>query len=91
VLLVSGETIIRIVREALLLVLVVSAPPMLASVLVGFVVSVFQATTQIQEQTLSYVPKLIAVFLTLAVLGPWMLAQTLRFASVILESIQYVN
>ena len=87
----SGETIIRIVREALLLVLVVSAPPMLASVLVGFVVSVFQATTQIQEQTLSYVPKLIAVFLTLAVLGPWMLAQTLRFASVILESIQYVN
>jgi flagellar biosynthesis protein FliQ len=88
---VSGETIIRIVREALLLVLVVSAPPMLASVLVGFVVSVFQATTQIQEQTLSYVPKLIAVFLTLAVLGPWMLAQTLRFASVILESIQYVN
>jgi len=83
--------IIRIVREALLLVLVVSAPPMLASVLVGFVVSVFQATTQIQEQTLSYVPKLIAVFLTLAVLGPWMLAQTLRFASVILESIQYVN
>ena len=87
----SGELIIRIVREALLLVLVVSAPPMLASVLVGFVVSVFQATTQIQEQTLSYVPKLIAVFLTLAVLGPWMLAQTLRFASVILESIQYVN
>jgi len=90
-LVVSGELIIRIVREALLLVLVVSAPPMLASVLVGFVVSVFQATTQIQEQTLSYVPKLIAVFLTLAVLGPWMLAQTLRFASVILESIQYVN
>ena len=87
----SGELIIRIVREALLLVLVVSAPPMLASVLVGFVVSVFQATTQIQEQTLSYVPKLIAVFLTLAVLGPWMLAQTLRFASVILESIQYVS
>ena len=87
----SGETIIRIVREALLLVLLVSAPPMMASVLVGFVVSVFQATTQIQEQTLSYVPKLIAVFLTLAILGPWMLAQTLRFASMILESIQYVN
>ena len=87
----SGETIIRIVREALLLVLLVSAPPMLASVLVGFVVSVFQATTQIQEQTLSYVPKLVAVFLTLAILGPWMLAQTLRFANMILESIQYVN
>jgi flagellar biosynthetic protein FliQ len=55
------------------------------------VISVFQATTQIQEQTLSYVPKLVAVFLTLAILGPWMLAQALRFAKVILESIQYVN
>ena len=87
----SGEMIIRIVREALLLVLLISAAPMLASMLVGFVVSVFQATTQIQEQTLSYVPKLVAVFLTLAIMGPWMLAQTLRFAKVILESIQYVN
>lgn len=83
--------IIRIVREALLLVLLISAGPMLASVLVGFVVSVFQATTQIQEQTLSYVPKLIAVFVTLAILGPWMLMQTVRFARVVLESIQYVN
>jgi len=83
--------IIRIVREALLLTLLISAAPMLASVLVGFVVSVFQATTQIQEQTLSYVPKLIAVFLTLAIMGPWMLTQTIRFARVILESIPYVN
>jgi flagellar biosynthetic protein FliQ len=82
---------IRVVREALLLVLLVSAPAMAASVLVGFVVSVFQATTQIQEQTLSYVPKLVAVFLSLAILGPWMLTQTVRFAKVILESIQYVN
>lgn len=87
----SGEMIIRIVREALLLVLLISAAPMLASMLVGFVVSVFQATTQIQEQTLSYVPKLVAVFLTLAILGPWMLAQALRFSKVILETIQYVN
>jgi flagellar biosynthesis protein FliQ len=88
---VSGEMIIRIVREALLLVLLISAAPMLASMLVGFVISVFQATTQIQEQTLSYVPKLVAVFLTLAILGPWMLAQTIRFSRVILESIQYVS
>jgi flagellar biosynthesis protein FliQ len=88
---VNAEMIIRIAREGLLLVLLISAVPMLASMVVGFVVSVFQATTQIQEQTLSYVPKLIAVFLALAVLGPWMLAQAIRFAKVILESIQYVN
>jgi len=83
--------IIRIVREALLLVLVISAGPMLASAIVGFVVSIFQATTQIQEQTLSYVPKLVAVFVTLAILGPWMLTQAVRFAKAVLESIQYVN
>ena len=87
----NTEMTIRVVREALLLVLLVSAPAMAASVLVGFVVSVFQASTQIQEQTLSYVPKLVAVFLSLAILGPWMLTQTVRFAKVILESIQYVN
>jgi flagellar biosynthetic protein FliQ len=87
----NAETIIRIAREGLLLVLVISAAPMLASMMVGFLVSLFQATTQIQEQTLSYVPKLVAVFLTLAILGPWMLAQAVRFANVILESIQYVN
>ena len=87
----NTEMTIRVVREALLLVLLVSAPAMAASVLVGFVVNVFQATTQIQEQTLSYVPKLVAVFLSLAILGPWMLTQTVRFAKVILESIQYVN
>ena len=87
----SGEMIIRIGREALLLVLLISAAPMLVSVLVGFLVSLFQATTQIQEQTLTYVPKLVAVFLTLAVAGPWMLTQAVRFAAMILESIQYVN
>jgi flagellar biosynthetic protein FliQ len=87
----SAETIIRIGREALLLVLLISAAPMLVSVLVGFVISVFQATTQIQEQTLTYVPKLVAVFLTLAITGPWMLTQAIRFAAMILDSIQYIN
>ena len=87
----SAETIIRIGREALLLVLLISAAPMLVSVLVGFIVSLFQATTQIQEQTLTYVPKLVAVFLTLAIAGPWMLTQAVRFAAMILDSIQYIN
>jgi flagellar biosynthetic protein FliQ len=87
----SAETIIRLGREALLLVLLISAGPMLVSVLVGFVISLFQATTQIQDQTLTYVPKLVAVFLTLAVAGPWMLTQAVRFAAMILDSIQYIN
>jgi flagellar biosynthetic protein FliQ len=59
--------------------------------LVGFIVSVFQATTQIQEQTLSYVPKLAAVFVTLAIMGPWILAQTVKFTVVIFDSIATVR
>ncbi len=87
----TGEMVVRIVREGLLLVLLISAAPMLASMVVGLVVSVLQATTQVQEQTLSYVPKLVAVFLTMAVMGPWMLAQALRFAKVIFDSIALVR
>jgi flagellar biosynthetic protein FliQ len=87
----SAETIIRVGREALLLVLLISAGPMLVSILVGFVISLFQATTQIQDQTLTFVPKLVAVFLTLAIAGPWMLSQAVRFAAMILDSIQYIN
>jgi flagellar biosynthetic protein FliQ len=87
----NAEIIVRIAREALVLVLLISGGPMLASMLVGFVVSLFQATTQIQEQTLSYVPKLVAVFLSLIVLGPWMLMQAVRFARLIFESIPAIR
>ena len=59
----SPEAITRILREGLMLVLMLSAGPMLASMLIGLVASILQATTQIQEQTLSYVPKLTGVFL----------------------------
>ena len=87
----TPEAILRILREGLLLVVILSAVPMLASMIVGFTVSVLQATTQIQEQTLSFVPKIIAVFISLALLGPWMLAQTVRFAVTLLETIPMVR
>ena len=87
----NAELTLRVAREGLILVLLISAGPMLASMIVGFVVGVFQATTQIQEQTLSFVPKLIAVFVTLLILGPWMLMQAVRFARVIFESIPTVH
>ena len=70
----TPEAILRILREGILMVLLLSAAPMLASMLVGFIVSVLQATTQVQEQTLSFVPKLLATFLTLAIMGPWMMS-----------------
>ena len=78
-------------REALLLVLLLSAGPMLSGLIVGLVVSILQATTQIQEQTLSYVPKLTVVFLSIAILGPWMLVQIVRFTRVLFESIAMIH
>ncbi len=87
----SVEAITRVLREGLLLILVLSAGPMLASMLIGFVVSVVQATTQIQEQTLSYVPKLAGVFVTLAIMGPWILSQTAKFTVALFESIATVR
>ena len=87
----SSETIVRILREGLLLILILSGGPMLASMMVGFMVSLFQATTQIQEQTLSYVPKLVAVFVTLMIMGPWILSQAVRFTAVLFESIPLIR
>jgi flagellar biosynthesis protein FliQ len=87
----NAELTLRVAREALILVLLISGGPMLASMLVGFVVGIFQATTQIQEQTVSYVPKLVAVFLSLLVLGPWMLMQAVKFAKAIFDSISTVH
>lgn len=85
------EAIIRVLKEGLLLVLLLSIGPMMASLLTGLVVSVLQAVTQVQEQTLSYVPKLIAVFATLAALGGWMLALIVHFTQVIFDTIVLVH
>ncbi|MBK8482574.1 MAG: flagellar biosynthesis protein FliQ [Proteobacteria bacterium] len=74
----SAGDILQVTREALYLVVLVSAPAVAASLIVGLVVSVLQATTQVQDQTLSFVPKLLAVMVALAVAGGWMGAQILR-------------
>lgn len=73
------DVVIRSIREGLILVLILSAPPLLASLAVGFVVGVFQAATQIQDQTVSFVPKLVVVVLIIIAVGPIMGAQLLRF------------
>jgi flagellar biosynthetic protein FliQ len=88
---VNTESIIRVLKEGLLLVLLLSIGPMMASLVTGLVVSVVQAVTQVQEPTLSYVPKLIAVFATLAVLGGWMLALIVHFTQVVFDNIVLVH
>ncbi|PYX43176.1 MAG: flagellar biosynthetic protein FliQ [Acidobacteria bacterium] len=87
----NPEAITRILREGLVMILQLSAGPMLASMLIGLVVSIFQATTQIQDQTLSYVPKLTGVFITIAIMGPWILAQAVKFTVMLMESIPTVR
>ena len=72
-------------REALLLVLVVSAPPLLSALVVGLVTGVLQAATQVQEPTVAVVPRLVAVFVALAVAAPWIGARVAQFARTCLD------
>ena len=73
--------IIQLAYQGLLLILILSAPPILVSMFFGILVAIFQAATQIQEQTLSFTIKLVAVTLTLMFLGPWLGAQIMSFSA----------
>lgn len=73
--------IVTLAYQGLLLILILSAPPVLISMFLGTVVAIFQAATQIQEQTLPFVVKLVAVTLTLIFLGSWLGAQILSFST----------
>ena len=69
----SELAIMTIVKKALVTGLLIAGPILIISLVVGLIISIFQATTQIQEQTLTFVPKLIAIILVLVLGGPWML------------------
>ena len=75
----SIDDVTAIASEALFLVIKVSAPILLVSLIVGLLISIFQTVTSIQEQTLTFVPKILAVFLSIIVLGNWMLTQITEF------------
>lgn len=71
--------ILDIGKNALYLAMIISAPPLIATLIAGLLVSLLQAITQIQEQTITFVPKLIALFLSLLLFGFWMLSQLVSF------------
>lgn len=77
----SEALIIDIGRDAVLTALLISAPALIIGMVVGLVISIFQATTQIQEQTLSFIPKILAIFFTLILCGPWMLRVLVDFTT----------
>ncbi len=74
------DLIVRIVRDSLLQILLLSAPMLGISMFVGLLISIFQATTSIQEQTLTFVPKIVSIFLALIVFGNWMLSSLVDFS-----------
>ncbi|MBP1763177.1 MAG: flagellar biosynthetic protein FliQ [Firmicutes bacterium] len=83
----SSDVAIQIGRDALLMVMLISAPMLGLALFVGIAVSIFQATTQIQEQTLAFVPKIIAVFVAVLLFGPWMVSLIVNYTRDILINI----
>lgn len=75
----TPESVINLAQQALQVTLLMAAPPLLAALLTGLLVSVFQAATQINEMTLSFIPKLLAIFVVLVLFGPWMLGILLDY------------
>ena len=86
----TPETVMTIGRQALELTLLVSAPLLLAALGVGLLVSVFQAATQINEMTLSFIPKLVAILVTLVLAGPWMITMMVDYMRRLLESLPFM-
>ncbi|MGD9677129.1 MAG: flagellar biosynthesis protein FliQ [Vulcanibacillus sp.] len=71
--------VIDLFKQAVYTVLIVSGPMLILALLVGLLVSIFQATTQIQEQTLAFVPKIVTVLISLIIFGPWILSHMIDY------------
>lgn len=87
----TPESVIDIFGQALFLVVVLVAAIIVPSLLVGLVVSVFQAATQINEQTLSFLPRLLATLGTIMYLGPWIIQELIDISNFIFETISYLT
>ncbi|MDF2924710.1 MAG: fliQ [Paenibacillaceae bacterium] len=83
----NSEFVLKLAGEAVYVVLKASAPMLIIALTVGLIVSVFQATTQIQEQTLAFVPKIVAVLLSILIFGPWILTTLVEFTYNLLNNI----
>ncbi len=82
----STEVVIDIAREALWLVIKCGGPLLLVSLIVGLIISIFQTVTSIQEQTLTFVPKVLSIFITLILCGGWIMDNIVTFMTRLFES-----
>ena len=85
----SNELILTLAERGILTILLVAGPLLLLALAVGLFVSVFQATTQIQEQTLAFIPKIIAVLVGVVFFGPWMLTKIVEFTTDLYQNINH--
>jgi flagellar biosynthesis protein FliQ len=83
----SPETVMTIGSRALEITLMLAAPLLIVALVTGLIIGAFQAATQINEQTLSFIPKLLAIALTMVVAGPWMLKVLISYTRELFESI----
>lgn len=86
----SQDMAVQIGRDALFVVMLVAAPMLGLGLIVGIIVSIFQATTQIQEQTLVFVPKIIATFVAILIFGPWILGLLVDYTRELFTSFNLV-
>jgi len=86
----SENMVVALAEQGVYTILIVAGPILLLALIVGLLVSIFQATTQIQEQTLAFIPKIIAVFVGIVFLGPWMLSRMIEFTTNIFNNISQV-
>ncbi|MGR9045199.1 MAG: flagellar biosynthesis protein FliQ [Gammaproteobacteria bacterium] len=83
----SPETIYRVSQEAMVVAVKLTAPVLIPSLVVGLIIAMFQAATQINEMTLTFVPKLIVIGIVLMVMGPWMLQMYLDYFQQLIKEI----
>ena len=86
----TPETVMTVARSAIELMLYVAGPLLIAALATGLIISVFQAATQINEMTLSFIPKLLAMLAALAILGPWMVRELIDFTRTLLGNLPWM-
>jgi flagellar biosynthetic protein FliQ len=86
----TTQTVLNLGQRSMEVMLLVSAPLLLTALVVGLIVSILQAATQINEMTLSFIPKMLAIFLAMLLLGPWMLSTLIDYTKELFQNIPFV-
>lgn len=86
---ITQDAVLDIARDTIFNIVIVAAPLLLVSLVVGLIISIFQTVTSIQEQTLTFVPKILAVFITLLLVGSWMMNTMIEFMQTLWSNFSY--